>query len=367
MVSDTSKQDKIKEFEKEISKTKYNKATQGHIGLVKAKIAKLKQEVETRARSAKKGEGYAIRKNGDASVALLGFPSVGKSTLLNQLTSAQSKTAAYAFTTLTAIPGMLEHRGAKIQIVDIPGLVEGAAEGSGRGKEVLGVIRAADLIVMMVDIFALDQAQILLNEVYESGIRIDEDRPRIVIKPQARGGIKVGSTVKLTHLDNQLIEAVLKEFKITNADIVLREDASVDRLIDAVEGNRVYIPSLMVINKIDAASKELLESTKKRYPNAVYIAAEKKINLDALKDAVYSKLRFIRIYLKEPGKKTDKNNALILRTGTTIRGVCEKIHRDFVRRFRYAKVWGKSAKFPGQKFTLEHIVMDDDEIEITLK
>src|SRR3989344_6468619 len=118
----TEKEDKIKELEAELSKTKYNKATQGHFAVVKARIAKIRGEIEVRQRSAAKGTGYGIRKSGDASVALLGFPSVGKSTLLNALTSAHSKTAAYEFTTLEAIPGVMLYKGAKIQIIDIPGI-----------------------------------------------------------------------------------------------------------------------------------------------------------------------------------------------------------------------------------------------------
>ena len=119
----------IKEFEDELKKTKYNKATQGHIGIVKAKIAQLRENQETRTQK-KTGSseyGYSVRKSGDGTVLLLGFPSAGKSTLLNKLTDAHSEVAAYAFTTLTVIPGMMEYKQAKIQILDVPGIVSGAA------------------------------------------------------------------------------------------------------------------------------------------------------------------------------------------------------------------------------------------------
>ena len=99
----------IKEFEDELKKTKYNKKTQHHIGLVKAKIAKLRDKQESRGKGGKKGEGYSVRRSGDATVLLLGFPSAGKSTLLNALTNAESDVGAYAFTTLTVIPGTLDY------------------------------------------------------------------------------------------------------------------------------------------------------------------------------------------------------------------------------------------------------------------
>lgn len=76
-------------------------------------------------------------KSGDARVALIGFPSVGKSTLLNKLTNTHSEACAYEFTTLTCIPGKIEYNGANIQLLDLPGIIEGAAQGKGRGRQVL--------------------------------------------------------------------------------------------------------------------------------------------------------------------------------------------------------------------------------------
>jgi len=65
-----------------------------------------------------------------------GFPSVGKSSLLTELTGTNSEAAAYEFTTLTCIPGVIHYNDAKIQLLDLPGIIEGAAEGKGRGRQV---------------------------------------------------------------------------------------------------------------------------------------------------------------------------------------------------------------------------------------
>lgn len=71
----------------------------------------------------------------------MGFPSVGKSTFLSKITKTKSETADYSFTTLTAIPGVLEYGGAEIQILDLPGIIEGAAEGKGRGRQVISAAK----------------------------------------------------------------------------------------------------------------------------------------------------------------------------------------------------------------------------------
>lgn len=87
------------------------------------------------------GSGFDVSKSGDARIALVGFPSVGKSTFLSKITKTKSEVAAYSFTTLTAIPGVLEYGGAEIQVLDLPGIIEGASEGKGRGRQVISAAK----------------------------------------------------------------------------------------------------------------------------------------------------------------------------------------------------------------------------------
>jgi small GTP-binding protein len=359
-------EEEIKAIEDEISKTKYNKATEGHIGRLKSKLARMRDEVQKRASSKSGGEGFSVKKSGDASVVLVGFPSVGKSTLLNSLTGTESAVAAYEFTTLDVVPGAMDHKGATIQILDVPGLVRGAASGRGRGKEVIAVIRNADLAVILLDVFQLVHYEVLLQELYEAGIRVNSRPPDITIKKKARGGVIISSTVDL-ELSEDTIKTILGEYRIHNANVLIRENISIDQLIDAVLGNRKYLPGIVVINKIDLADEYALRACKEKFPDAILVSADKKVHIEELKDKLFEKLGFIRIFMKPQGKEADMEEAMIIRYGSTIGDVCDKLHRDFRKRFRYAQIWGTSAKHEGQRAGLDHTMDDNDILTLVLR
>lgn len=355
-----STREKIEELEAELKKTQYNKATEHHFGVVKAKIAKLRDKLEEESKK-KKGTGFAVKKSGDATVIILGFPSVGKSTLLNSLTKAQSKVAAYEFTTLDVVPGLLEYNFAKIQILDIPGIIKGAATGKGRGKEILSIVRNSDLILILVEAKHPEHYPSILKEICDAGIRINQSKPDIKINKKPKGGISIGNTVKLK-ISKKTIQDILKEMKLNNADIVIRSPADIDILIDSVLGNRVYIPAITIITKVDMVNKERREQLIEEIKPDLLVSAEKGEGIEELKEEIFQKLNFIRVFLKEVGKKPDLDVPMIVKKGTTIEDICNRIHREFVKKFRYAKIWGKSAKFPGQVFLKVNKELEDGDI-----
>ena len=358
----------IKELQDELRKTKYNKATQGHIGIVKAKIAQLRQKQEARVqkKTGKSTHGYSVRKSGDGTVLLLGFPSAGKSTLLNKITGAESDVGAYAFTTLSVIPGMLKYKQAKIQILDVPGIVSGAASGKGRGREVLTVIQNADLVLVVIDVNHPEHYPAILREVWESRIRLNKTKPEVFIKKKTKGGIQVGKTVPLD-IDNETIKKVLREFKVVNADVLIRSPLDVDDFIDCIEGNKKYVPAITCVTKADLANAAQVSKVKKELNADIIVSAEQDLNIDVLKDLIFDKLDFIRIYMKEPRKEADMQEPLIIFRNAKIRDVCTKTHKEFVSKFKFARVWGKSAKFPGQRLMLNHVLKDGDILEIHLR
>jgi small GTP-binding protein len=365
-------EEQIKELEDELQRTPYNKATSKHIGRVKAKIARLRDEAVNRAmKSGGGGEGYSVKKSGDASAVLVGFPSTGKSTLLNKLTGTDSAVGAYAFTTLTVVPGALEHKGAKIQLLDIPGLIAGAAMGKGRGKEVIGVVRSADIIIILVDVYNEQHVDVLIKELYDAGIRINCLRPDITIKRTSHGGIRL-SAVGTLDLDIEEVRSILAESKIMNADVLIRGNATQEDFIDAVQGNRIYVPAFIAVNKVDLVDKEtylrIEHDILSRFGQPpLMISAYAGYHMEELKDAVYDCLGFIRVYLKPQSGDADLEEPLIIRKGATVTDVCTKLHRDFVHRFRYARIWGKSVKHPGQRVGLPHRLKDGDLLTIIIE
>ena len=351
----SSIEEQISETEKEIRETPYNKATQLHIGRLKAKLARLKERREKKGHH--KGIGYAPKKSGDATCVLVGYPSAGKSTLLNALTNAKSSVGSYDFTTLNVIPGSLVHKGALIQIFDVPGLIGGAAAGKGRGKEVISVVRSADLILILVDVFSQWQVDVINKELYEAGIRINQRPPDIAITKKSRGGVSIKKTFLATEMDDSTIIAILTDFKIHNADVTIREEINIDRLVDALMPSRRFIPAITVVNKIDQSSRPADFGD-------VQISAQYLTNLERLKDLIFEKLALIRVYLKPPGKAADTEKPLILRRNSTIGEVCRLMHAQVSKRFRYAQVWGPSAKYAGQRVGLDHRLQDSDTVTL---
>ncbi|CAG8638069.1 9534_t:CDS:10 [Paraglomus brasilianum] len=357
--------DKIKEIEAEMARTQKNKATARHLGLLKAKLAKLRRELLTPSGGGGGGgEGFDVAKTGVARIGFVGFPSVGKSTLMSKLTGTYSAVAAYEFTTLTTVPGVLQYKGAKIQILDLPGIIEGAQDGKGRGRQVIAVARTCSLIFLCLDVLKpLTDKRLIERELEGFGILLNKSPPNISFKKKDKGGINMTNTVPLTNLDLDQVKAVLGEYRIHNADINFRCNATVDDLIDVIE-TRIYIPAIYVLNKIDQISIEELDLIYK-IPHAVPISAHHEWNFDELLDRMWEYLNLTRIYTKPKGQLPDYSAPVILRQNNrSVEDFCNSIHKTIVKEFKYALVWGSSAKHQPQKVGLTHVLNDEDVVQI---
>lgn len=357
---------KIEAVEKEMRDTPYDKSSQFHHGVLKAKLSKLKEMLDVKLTGGGGGVGYAIKHSGDASVVLVGLPSVGKSTLLNAITNAESKVGNYDFTTLGVVPGMMEYKGIKIQILDLPGIIEGAATGKGFGRKVLSVVRASDLVILMADVDRIAWIDKIKNEMEQAGVRPNQNPPKVIINQVSKGGLRILDPFNVLPMEQ--MEQIAMEMGFESALIQLGEKIeTIDRFIDGLSKSRTYIPLVEVVTKIDTAKNpSALRASpldKGDSKNRIFMSVDKNIGMDEFKEAVWRKLGLVRVYLKrERTSEGDRKEPLIMRRGQNLREVLNKISTQMSEDVARAFVWGKEARFPGQEVSFKYEVFDEMEV-----
>jgi small GTP-binding protein len=158
-------------------------------------------------------DSIAVRREGAAQIAFVGAPNAGKSSLLQALSNVQIKTGDYAFTTTRPVPALTRIGGVLVQLVEIPGLIAGAAEDRGGGRALLGVLRNADAIVFChASDVPLDELETVRAEVRAAGIYL----------PAIAAATKSDEAPPFTHP------------KLDVVPVSVLDDMSLDRLREAV-------------------------------------------------------------------------------------------------------------------------------------
>ena len=131
---------------------------------------------------------------------------------MSRITGQHSEAAAYEFTTLTTVPGQVLYNGAKIQMLDLPGIIQGAKDGKGRGRQVIAVAKTCHLIFIVLDVNKpLTDKRVIETELEGFGIRINKEPPNIYFKKKDKGGINITNTVPLTHIDKDVRNATISD------------------------------------------------------------------------------------------------------------------------------------------------------------
>ena len=182
-----------------------------------------------------------------ADAGLVGLPNAGKSTFINKITNTKAKVGDYAFTTLTPQLGVVRHRDREFVLADIPGLIEGAAEGAGIGDRFLGHIERCRVLIHLIDINGTDPAEaleIIEDELAAYGNGLDE-KPRLI------------ALNKVDTVDRELVDAFIKELKAAGAKKVYPISGAtgkgMDALLDAV---LEYLPAATVTERPDGEREE---------------------------------------------------------------------------------------------------------------
>jgi ribosome-interacting GTPase 1 len=190
----------------------------------------------------------------------------------------------------------------------------------------------------------------------------------IYLKLKKAGGMKITFQAPPKYLDEKMLYNILRDYKMLNCEVLVRdENATVDDFIDTImKDHRKYIRCLYVYNKIDSVSLDFLDNLA-REPNTCVMSCELDLGVQDVVERCWDELRLIRLYTKRKGVDPDFSEALIVRSGSTIEDVCDGIHRTLKETFKYALVWGASARHVPQRVGLGHVVADEDVVSIVAK
>ncbi|MFO7986173.1 MAG: GTPase, partial [Desulfatiglandaceae bacterium] len=303
-------EDKIAALETLISLVPKHKGTDKLRADLRRRLSKLKSAAQTKKGGAKQASVFRIDKEGAGQVAVTGPANTGKSTLLATLTNAAPEITDFPYATWRPTPGILHYENIQIQLIDTPPLYREYVE-----PELFDLIKRVDLILLVVDLKADPVHQI------------------------------------------QDTAALLQEHHIVPL-----------RLKERFENRTglVFIPFLILANKNDDESsdedfdilRELLEDD---WP-MIGISTATGRNLDQLKQILFERLEIIRVYSKAPGKDPDYSSPFVLKSGDTLAEFAAKVHQDFARDLKAARVWGRSV-YDGQKVQRDHVLHDGDVVE----
>ncbi|ABN70372.1 small GTP-binding protein [Staphylothermus marinus F1] len=366
-------EEKIRALEEFLSAVPKHKGTANLRLWATRRLAELREELEERKRKrGGRGVSFFVEKEGAAQIVVIGLPNSGKSTLVKQLTGTRTRIADYPFSTNRPVPGMLRYQDIYFQLVDTPPLRPGGGPWNNR---VIGLVRNSDAVIIVLnnENDPLKDYLLIKSELEKSGILLYKPQGRVVIEKERAGktGIRVTLMGKIIDGTIDDVRKIMESYRVYNAHIKIYGIVTLDDVEQALFESKVYKPSVIVINKADLnieKAKVKAYEIHKLDPSAPIIIGSAKLNkgFEQLGEILFKLLGIIRVYTKQPnGPIADK--PLILREGATIYDVARSIHKDFVKKFKYAKIWGPSAKYPGERAGLDHIVMDGDIVEIHVK
>lgn len=288
-----------------------HKGTDRLRGELRRKISKFKARSQQKKRGARREAAYAIEPEGAAQVVLVGPPNTGKSAMVAGLTHARPEVAPFPHTTWKPTPGMVAYENIRFQLIDTPPLSSEYVE-----PALADLIRRAHLCVLVLDLHA---------------------------DPFGR-------------LEESL--AVLEGLRIYPEGIPLPVGLTRPPCI-----KRVFI----ALNKVDGEAEEedyKIFAELCQFPlECVAVSAQTGRGLEEFLETLFRQARIVRVYTRAPGKAPDKGHPFVLPAGSTLEALAGKIHKDFVRKLRYARIWGERV-FDGQKVQRDYVLEDGDVVEI---
>ncbi len=300
-------------LEEMLTKIPKHKGTDRLRGDLRKKLSKLKSTAQARKSVSRQESAFHIDKEGAGQIAVIGHANVGKSMLVSTLTNAKPEVADYPFTTRKPTPGMMRYDDVQFQLIDTPPTNREFIE-----PELIELIRRADLILIVVDIRADP-----LSQLHSVADLLRENRIVPVHHSQEDAANQALSVKPVLVLANK------------------NDDEGTD------ENFEIF--------------KALLEQDWPLLP----ISAKTGRNLKRLKEIIFERLDIIRVYSKAPGREPDYDSPFILERGCTVEAFAGKVHQDFYKQLKSARVWG-SAEHDGIMVGRDYVLQDGDVVELRI-
>ena len=280
---------------------------------LRRRIAKVKEQAQQKKGGARRDAAYVIDKEGAAQIAVIGAPNTGKSALVAALTNASPEVAEFPHTTWKPTPGMAPYENIQFQLVDTPPITRDYLD-----PWMVDLMRRADMLLVMLDLHA----------------------------------------DALQQLEETL--AILQEIRILPEGFAVPENLKKSPFIKK---------TLLVVNKVDNERHQedyraLLELAEVNLPS-IWISLRGEKNFKDLLGLLYQLAGIIRVYTKVPGKEPNRRAPFVLPKLTTLEDLAGKIHKDFVKKLKFAKIWGPIV-YDGQMVQRDYVLQDGDVVEIHL-
>ncbi|MEM0294720.1 MAG: TGS domain-containing protein [Candidatus Korarchaeum sp.] len=360
---------KLKEFYSLIPK---HKGTEKMEKFIKRRISELKEEIE-RKRYAKKSKGVSlmVEKRGAAQLVLIGFTNSGRSTLLARLTNAKPEISPNPFTTMKPIEGMMDFRGAQIQIVEAPPLI---LEAQG-GPTNLAIALAKNSDVLGITVSSLEEPVESLARIFSflESREISFERPagRVRIKrSRAAPTLIIINKGRLLDCSEREVRELLLQFGIDRAWVEIEGSVKLDDVEEAIFGEKSYKPAIIFLTKSDILEDlDLIYEVREKYGNKVIGVVASPTQLpsrDELGEMILKELGLIRVFTRSRSEKLPSDRAVILPRNSSVMDLAEFIHESFKERFKYAKVWADRLPYSPMKVGSDFLLEDGDVVEIVV-
>ncbi len=306
-------QEKLDALDEMMATIPKHKGTEKMRAMIKTNISKIKASMQSRPAVARHGPSFHVEKSGAGQVAVIGPPNSGKSSLVAALTGAQPEVGDYPYTTRAPGPYMMKFENILIQLVDTPPIAPEDVE-----SDVVEVVKAADAVLLVVDL-------------------ADQDSADVVEK----------------------LLANLKERRV--------EFIAADQPLPA-ERTQFVKRAIAPANKCDAPeAPDNLLFLKEYFGDRLTlqpVSASRGDGIEDLRREIFLFLDIIRTYSKVPGKKPTFDDPFALKKGTTVGEMARAVHKDFVEKFKYARVWRKDSLYQGQSVNRDFVLEDGDVVEL---